>query len=81
MITLGLIQSQHLCLSPFLSRKARTIRELPFALVVIVAVDLVVAVAAVAVVGVPRICQTHRNTVTGRRPFFKSFPDDGQESM
>ena len=47
----------------------------------IVAVDLVVAVAAVAVVGVPRICQTHRNTVTGRRPFFKSFPDDGQESM
>ena len=59
-------------------------RDLPFALVVIVAVDLVVAVAAVAavaVVGVPRICQTHRNTVAGRRPFFKNFPDDGQESM
>jgi hypothetical protein len=56
-------------------------RDLPFALVVIVAVDLVVAVAAVAVVGVPRICQTHRNTVAGRRPFFKNFQEDGQESM
>ena len=76
MITLGVIQSQHLCLSPFLSRKVCTISDLPFALVVF-AVDFVIIVAVVAVAGVVvvvlRVCCTHLNTVTGRRPFFEKF--------
>jgi hypothetical protein len=78
LITLGVIQSQHLCLSPFLSRKVRTISNLPLALVVVVAIDLVIIVAVVAVVVVvvvvvvvPRICHTHPNTVTGRGPCFR----------
>jgi hypothetical protein len=77
LITSGVIQPQHLCLSPFLSRKARTIIHLPFSLVVVVAVDLVIIVAVVAVsvavavvvvvvvVVFPRICHTHPNTVIG----------------
>jgi ABC-type protease/lipase transport system fused ATPase/permease subunit len=78
LITPGVIRSQHLCLSPFLSRKVVcTISDLPFALFVF-AVDLVivvavVAVAVVVVVVVQRVCCTHRNTVTGRRPFFEKF--------
>jgi hypothetical protein len=54
LITLGVIQSQRLCLSPFLSRKVRTISDLPLALLV-VAVDLVivVVVVTVAVAAVP----------------------------
>jgi hypothetical protein len=81
LITLGVIQSQHLCLSPFLSRKVCTISDLPFTLVVF-AVDLVIVVAVVAVavvvvvvvvVVVQRVCCTHRNAVTGRRPFFEKF--------
>jgi hypothetical protein len=77
LITLGVVQSQHLCLSTFLSRKVCTISDLPFALVVF-AVDLVIVVAVVAVtvvvvVVVQRVCCTHRNTVTGRCPFFERF--------
>jgi hypothetical protein len=78
LITLGVIQSQHLCLSPFLSRIVCTISDLPFALVVF-AVDLVIVVAVVAaavvvvVVVVQRVCCTQRNTVTGRCPFFEKF--------
>jgi ABC-type enterochelin transport system permease subunit len=77
LITHGVIQSQQLCLSPFLSRKVRTISNLPFALVVVVTIDLVIIVAVVAVavvvvvVVLPQICHTHPNTVTGRRPSFR----------